>query len=225
MKHDEMIRTAAADPSWRSRLLAGLNGYPNPAACWVWIRARDPRGYGRMALPRHVGQTASGSSILVGVHRAMWLVRVGPIPEGMVVDHDGPAGCHNRSCANPDHLTLSTVRENTIENGTGPSAQRSRQSHCLRGHELSEANNLAAYSRIGRRGCAVCAKDRRAERAALVTAARRKLGITSAEYMEQYGTSARRARSILDEQWPEVDRQRAVRLLTTATSLRMEVLG
>ena len=26
------------------------------------------------------------------------------------------------------------------------------------------------------------------------------------------------------KQWPELDRQRAVRLLTTATSLRMEVL-
>lgn len=41
-------------------------------------------------------------------HRAAYTLTYGPIAEGMMVDHL----CHNKSCARPDHLRLTTVKEN-----------------------------------------------------------------------------------------------------------------
>jgi len=47
-------------------------------------------------------------------HRVSYLLYVGAIPDGMLVDHT----CHERSCVNPGHLRLATPKQNT-ENVSG----------------------------------------------------------------------------------------------------------
>lgn len=66
--------------------------------CWEWQGARDAFGYGRMT---YQGRNQR-------VHRLVWIHLVGPVADGMELDHL----CRNKSCANPDHLEPVTHAEN-----------------------------------------------------------------------------------------------------------------
>lgn len=54
------------------------------------------------------------------LHRFVYALVVGPIPEGMVIDHL----CCNRACCNPAHLEAVTYSENTRRSKTRESAQK-----------------------------------------------------------------------------------------------------
>jgi len=66
--------------------------------CWIWTGYKNG-GYGRF-------KTASGGSVYA--HRASYEFHVGPVPEGLYLDHL----CRNRACINPDHLEPVTTEEN-----------------------------------------------------------------------------------------------------------------
>lgn len=67
--------------------------------CWLWIGYKKNGGYGEFRL--------NGRS--VQAHRYAWEVVNGPIPPGLVLDHDNPLyGCGNPACCNPRHLDLTT---------------------------------------------------------------------------------------------------------------------
>lgn len=74
--------------------------------CWEWTgtrlpaKGRSPTGYG-MFPNKKTGSYA---------HRYSYITMVGPIPEGMVLDHL----CGNRCCVRPDHLEPVTVRMNVV---------------------------------------------------------------------------------------------------------------
>ena len=73
--------------------------------CWVWIAARNPKGYGRF----HTGLwRPTGTPILVMAHRWSYEHFIGPIPKGLQIDHV----CGNTSCVNPLHLEPVTDKEN-----------------------------------------------------------------------------------------------------------------
>ena len=69
------------------------------AACWRWLAAVNTSGYGHFRTSAHRTRLA---------HRMAYEMCVGPIPEGLTLDHL----CRNRLCVNPAHLEPVTVREN-----------------------------------------------------------------------------------------------------------------
>jgi hypothetical protein len=71
-------------------------GYETP--CWIWQRSIDGKGYGQACVGRQ----------RVGAHRLYYERHVGPIPEGLHIDHL----CAIKACVNPDHLEPVTQAEN-----------------------------------------------------------------------------------------------------------------
>lgn len=88
----------------------------------------------------------------VPIHRLAYEERVGPIPDGLTIDHL----CRNTRCSNPGHLEPVTIQENL--------ARKPPQSHCKRGHTLS-GDNVYVYS--GARYCRSCLRQRKAEQRAV----------------------------------------------------------
>ena len=124
-------------------------------SCWVWTGTRTgaQHDYGRFYL---------GNGKRIYAHRFSYELHVGPIPEGLQLDHL----CRNPPCVNPNHLEVVTSRENTVR-GTSPSAKAARQTRCINGHDYNEANTYR-YVPVGsnheRRYCRVCARARQAKR-------------------------------------------------------------
>lgn len=81
---------------------------------------------------------------------------VGPIPEGLQIDHL----CRNPRCVNPEHLEPVTAREN-VRRGTSHIAQLMDTTHCPRGHELFGDNLYIGLD--GGRRCKTCRLDRTRE--------------------------------------------------------------
>lgn len=125
------------DTDLKSRLLARVE--QTELGCWEWHGARNDRGYGQLRVDGRVQST----------HRLSYEIHVGPIPDGLQLDHL----CRNRCCCNPQHLEPVTPAVNTRR---GEPAQRT---HCPRGHAYDEANTYRD-ARTGRRACRRCHADR-----------------------------------------------------------------
>lgn len=80
--------------------------------CWEWLANRNNKGY---------GQFSSKTLRSTLAHRIAYELNVGPIPNGLVIDHI----CHNRGCVNPAHLRPVSPKQNN-ENRSGP--QKNSQS-------------------------------------------------------------------------------------------------
>ncbi len=112
--------------------------------CWEWQAATSSSGYGNI---RHCGRTARA-------HRVAYELFVGPIPEGLVLDHL----CRNPSCVNPAHLEAVPQLENVMR-GEGFGARNARKTHCDKGHSLDRAR----VDDRGRRHCRECQRIRQSE--------------------------------------------------------------
>lgn len=128
------------------RLWAKTDRSGGPDACWLWLGAKTRDGYGRMA----VGGTKNGWYY---VHRFSYELAIGPIPDGMVMDHL----CRTRNCVNPKHLEPVTNRENLRRGIRGVLT-----THCPKGHPYTDESTYwspATAKRGTSRRCRICARS------------------------------------------------------------------
>jgi hypothetical protein len=119
--------------------------------CWEWTGRIGNKGYGRFDTfpPKRE----------VPAHRVVYELMVGPVPDGLEIDHL----CRNRACVRPDHLEPVTRQENCRraalhEDWHRPKPQN--KTHCIRGHALTIENTWSA-GKSGRK-CRICGEIARA---------------------------------------------------------------
>lgn len=117
------------------------------SGCWEWQGTLDSAGYGRKKFRMN-------GAIHHGIYRVSYAVFNGDITKGMEVDHK----CRNRKCFNPDHLRLTTKRENILC-GENNAAVNARKTHCIRGHSLT-GDDVFVDKKNGRH-CNACRRFRK----------------------------------------------------------------
>lgn len=108
------------------------------SGCWNWKGSNWANGTLRFK--------AQGKDI--PARRYSFMISKGEIPSEMIVTQT----CKNPKCVNPDHLTLITAQESSLQRS------HATKTHCAQGH-LLEGDNL--YIRAGRdgktkRSCRIC---------------------------------------------------------------------
>ena len=130
----------------RERILSRFWSKVNKTdSCWLWMKEKNNGGYGRFEITRHLNVLS---------HRFAYTAIVGPIPDGLELDHL----CRVRHCVNPAHLEAVTPRENWIR-GDCPSAKNARKTECRFGHPLSGGNLRLPKGRFERK-CVTCLRRR-----------------------------------------------------------------
>ncbi|MDQ6875417.1 MAG: HNH endonuclease [Actinomycetota bacterium] len=122
------------DRFWTKVAPAGSND------CWLWQGSTTPV-YGIFF-----------DTVRYLAHRWAYESLIGPIPEGLQIDHL----CRTPTCVNPWHMEPVSQRVNIMrsESFTAKAAQKT---HCVNGHEFSEANTHVRATASGReRRCRAC---------------------------------------------------------------------
>jgi hypothetical protein len=146
-----------AKPTVEERFLAKV---VKTAGCWWWDGALAQTGYGYFNMGPGIGT--------IPAHRASYLLFVGPIPEGLDVDHlchnrddtcPGDWDCFHRSCVRPDDLDPCTRLENFFRSHRF----KANRTHCPQGHPYTPENTQRWG---GGRKCLRCHAQRERERRA-----------------------------------------------------------
>lgn len=126
----------------RERLYSRL--MPDPATgCLLWTGYVGDDGYGRTSV--------NGRTRLV--HRVIWELDNGPVPDGLQLDHVKARGCAYRHCANVAHLEPVTQWVNLLRGETIVAVCAAKES-CGNGHEFDLFNTY--WTPGGRRQCRAC---------------------------------------------------------------------
>ena len=80
--------------------------------CWIWQHSISDSGYGRFT---------NDKGVRVRAHRYSYEAINGPIPDGMLLDHE----CHNRLCVNPSHLRPADYSQNGSNRAEPPQHTKS----------------------------------------------------------------------------------------------------
>lgn len=106
--------------------------------CWTWLAYISPDGYGRFLV--------DGSMRVA--HRVAYELVIGPIPDGLVMDHL----CRNRACVRPEHLEAVTQGTNLSRSPLMGAANTSK-THCPSGHPYDAGNTRRSGARRHCRAC------------------------------------------------------------------------
>lgn len=128
------------------RLWEKVDFSAGPDGCWLWIGARQVAGYGCIRL---------ADDTFGRVHRVAYELLIGPIPEGLHIDHL----CSTPSCVNPSHMEPVTDLENNRR-------RDERTTSCARGHDWTDPANVYVSKRG--RSCRPCTLDAQRERRRLL---------------------------------------------------------
>lgn len=112
----------------------------HPSGCWLWKGWTLSDGYGSFNV----------DSRKIKAHRFSYEGLVGPIPEGLHLDHL----CLVKACINPSHLEPVTPGENVRRSHE----QKGPKTHCTHGHEYT-ADNTYLNPR-GYRECRTCGRQK-----------------------------------------------------------------
>lgn len=125
------------------------------SGCWIWLGCKvsgnPSRKHGGKWTYGQFSKHRDGWTKLMPAHRAAYELYVGPIGEGLELDHL----CRNTLCVNPAHLEPVTHQVN-IQRGY---ALKPKKTHCINGHEMTEANiyiKPATAIRVAHRECRTC---------------------------------------------------------------------
>lgn len=129
---------------------------PQANGCWLWTGEGSRDGYGMF-------KSGPGAERMLA-HKWSYLAHVGPIPEGLQLDHKchtedtacaGGRECMHRRCVNPEHLEPVTASENTLrQRHYGRS-----KTECPKGHPYTGNNLITGVD--GRRRCRECDRARK----------------------------------------------------------------
>lgn len=137
-----MTRRGAPAESERQRVAKGtpladriqFHSIVDEHGCWIWQRKLDISGYARLTITADDGSQRSTPA-----HRASYEAFVGPIPDGLTIDHL----CRVTRCVNPAHLEAVTHAEN-VRRGLGWKV----------GPTLAAEKRAALRAELARRGAA-----------------------------------------------------------------------
>lgn len=115
------------------------------SGCWLWTASLNKYGYGQFRVrPR-----------TRGAHRVAYEALIGPIPEGMQLDHL----CRVRRCVNPAHLEPVTMAVNIARGDVEARYEWNRaKTHCPQGHPYSATNTYHDPARP-HRICRACSRE------------------------------------------------------------------
>jgi hypothetical protein len=112
---------------------------PDENACWEWKAYLNPAYYGQFRLRNYKHGLDLATRVIM-----TWLY--GPIQATLVVDH---MMCNNPPCINPQHLHITSQRENLLRSDQTLAGKCIRKTHCPQGHAYSFMNTRISY----KRGC------------------------------------------------------------------------
>jgi hypothetical protein len=143
------MRASKADPSMsllervERRLLP-----PDENGCRIFDGALQSGGYGMVRK----------GGVNYYAHRVMYEAKVGPVPDGLHLDHVYDRGCRSKACCSVEHLEPITPFENVYGRAMYPNGKL-MSTHCLHGHEWTDENTYLRPDGKGRQ-CRTCIRRR-----------------------------------------------------------------